>query len=63
MRRVSVSEMSSSVSRCLNIAAFGGERIVVTSRGNPKAAIIGLDDLRKLERLEKKVEVRTAEPS
>jgi len=48
----SVSEAKKSFSELLNRAAYGNERIVVTSHGKPKAAVIGLDDLERLERLE-----------
>ena len=49
---VSVSKLSKSLSEYLNRAAYGAERIVVTSRGNPKAAIISIEDLRRLQNLE-----------
>jgi len=49
---VSVGEFKSGLSRYLNKAAYGGERVIVSSRGAPKAAVIGMDDLRRLERLE-----------
>jgi len=32
------------ISELVNRVAFGGEHIVLTSRGNPKAVLIGLDD-------------------
>jgi len=35
--------------KVLNRAAYGRERIVVASRGKPKAAVIGLADLKLLE--------------
>ena len=49
---VSVGELKNGLSRFLNRAAYGGERVIVSSHGTPKAAVIGMDDLRKLERLE-----------
>jgi prevent-host-death family protein len=36
----------------LNRAAYGKERIVVTSHDKPKAAVISIEDLRRLEWLE-----------
>jgi|Deesub1362B_J571_1020462.scaffolds.fasta_scaffold07840_3 prevent-host-death family protein len=33
--------------------AFGCERIILTSRGKPKAVLIGIEDQRKLERMER----------
>ena len=49
---VSVSGLKDALSEFLNRAAYGRERIVVCSRGKPKAAIIGIDDLRLFEELE-----------
>ena len=48
---VSVGELRNGLSRFLNRAAYGGERIVVTSRGNPKAAVISYEDLQLFEDL------------
>ena len=48
----SVTEAKRSFSERLNRAAFGRERIVITSHDNPKAAVISIEDLRRLERLE-----------
>jgi len=47
-----VSELNLNVSVVLNRAVFGGERLVITSRGKPKAAIISLADLERFEELE-----------
>lgn len=52
MARVSVTEAKKSFSEFLNRAAYGNERIVVTSHDNPKAAVISIEDLRRFEWLE-----------
>lgn len=52
MPRVSVTEAKKSFSEFLNRAAFGQERIVITSHKKPKAAVVSIEDLRRLERLE-----------
>ena len=52
MPRVSVTEAKKSFSEFLNRAAYGNERIVVTSHDKPKAAVISIEDLRRLESLE-----------
>jgi len=52
MIEVSVSEAKSAFSEYLNRAAYGRERIVILSRGKPKAAVIGIEDLELLEELE-----------
>ena len=52
MDTVNVSQLKESLSEYLNRAAYGQERIIVSSRGKPKAAVIGLQDLERLEELE-----------
>lgn len=49
---VSVTKANSQLSKVLNRAAFAGERIVITSHGKPKAAVISIADLELLEDLE-----------
>ena len=49
---VSVSGLKDALSEFLNRAAYGQERIIVSSRGKAKAALIGLEDLRLLEKIE-----------
>lgn len=48
-REVSVANAKARLSSLINAVAFGGERIVIHSRGRPKAALVGLEDLRRLE--------------
>jgi prevent-host-death family protein len=52
METVSTSQLKESLSEYLNRAAYGQERIVVASRGKPKAAVISIEDLERLEELE-----------
>ena len=49
---VSVRELKDALSAFLNRAAYGHERVIVTSRGKPKAAVISVEDLYLLEELE-----------
>jgi prevent-host-death family protein len=49
---VSVSRLKNALSEYPNRAAYGGERIVVASRGKPKAAVSSMADLERLEELE-----------
>jgi prevent-host-death family protein len=49
---ISVSEMKDALSEILNRAAYGRERIIIASRGKPKAAVISVEDLQLLEELE-----------
>ncbi len=52
MKTVSTSQLKESLSEYLNRAAYGQERIIVASRGKPKAAVISIEDLERLEELE-----------
>jgi len=60
MSVISISEMKDSLSEILNRVAYGQERIVVASRGKPKAAVISVDDLKLLEELEDALAAREA---
>jgi prevent-host-death family protein len=48
-KAVSVGEAKARLSSLINAVAFGGERLVIESRGRPKAALVSVDDLRRLE--------------
>jgi len=52
---VGIAKAKNELSMLVNLAAFGGERIILQSRGKPKAAIISFEELQKLEELEKTV--------
>jgi len=43
--RISIGELKRDLSGVINQAAYGKERIVIVSRGKPKAAMIGMEDL------------------
>ena len=57
---VSVSQLKSRLSEYLNRAAYGRERIIVASRGKPKAAVVSVQDLELLEELEDALAARQA---
>lgn len=46
---VSIAEAKASFSSLINAVAYGGHRILVLSRGKPKAALVGVEDLKRLE--------------
>ncbi len=50
-RQTSIKEAKDQLSVFVNMVAHGHERVVLTSRGRPKAALIGLEDLEALEDL------------
>jgi prevent-host-death family protein len=47
--QVSMTTLRQNLGDLVNRAAYGGERIVLVSRGEPRAAIISITDLRRLE--------------
>ena len=44
----------------INRAAYGGERIIVHRRKKPVAAVVSIEDLELLERLEDEIDVAAA---
>lgn len=51
---ISTVEVKAHLSQWLNRVAFGNERLVVLRRGKPVAALVSVDDLRRLEALDVK---------
>lgn len=52
MEQVSISEVKKDLSGLVNRVAFGRERVILTSRGRPKAALISMEDLDRLIELD-----------
>jgi prevent-host-death family protein len=48
-RSASIAQARAELSALVNLVAHGKQRVVLTSRGRPKAALIGLEDLSALE--------------
>lgn len=46
---VSIGQVKRDISQLVNRVSYGGERIVLTSRGRPKAALVSLQDLLWIE--------------
>ena len=46
--RVSIGQVKRDISERVNRVAYGGERIVLTSRGKPKAALVSIADYARL---------------
>jgi prevent-host-death family protein len=51
MDSIGIADLKQGISAIINRVAFGGERIVLTSRGKPKAALVTMEDLDVLESL------------
>lgn len=49
-REVSMTELRQNLAGLINQAAYGHERIVLVSHGQPKAAIVGIDEFSVLKR-------------
>jgi prevent-host-death family protein len=47
-RKVSIGEVKCHISELVNQVAYGGERILLTARGKPKAALISIEDYTRL---------------
>lgn len=60
MTKVSAAEARNDFSEILNRASFGKERIVLTRRGKDLAAIVPIEDLELLERLEDRIDLDDA---
>ena len=48
---VGIGTVKRDISELVNRVAYGGERIVLTSRGKPKAAVVSMDDYERLTRV------------
>jgi prevent-host-death family protein len=53
MESVGIAEIKRNISSLVNRVAFGRERILLTSRGKPKAALVSIEDLQRLEILDR----------
>ncbi len=47
--QVSIGQVKRDISDLVNRVAYGGERIVLTSRGKPKAALVSIEDYQRLQ--------------
>ena len=47
--RVAIGQVKRDISELVNRVAYGGERIVLTSRGKPKAALVSMADYERLQ--------------
>lgn len=53
MQKVTIGQVKRDISDLVNRVAYAGERIVLTSRGRPKAVLISLADFEQLQEVEK----------
>jgi prevent-host-death family protein len=55
--RASIAQAKNTLSSLINKVAYGKTRVILESRGRPKAALISSEDLEKLEQLERGEEI------
>ena len=60
MSRIAVINARKDLAEILNRVAYGKERVVLTRRNKDVVAIISMDDLRALEDLEDRIDLREA---
>ncbi len=60
MSKLSVSQARELISETVNRVHYRGERVILERRGKPVAAIVSLEDLRRLEELEDLIDVEEA---
>jgi prevent-host-death family protein len=58
MTEVKIVDLKNTLGDVLNRVAYGHERVVILSRGKPKAVIISVQDLERLEDLEDAQSIR-----
>ncbi len=63
MTRINAGELRSRLSDMLNRVAFGNERVILQRRGRDVAAVVSLDDLELLEKLEERIDLDEARAS
>lgn len=49
-KRVSAAEAKAHLSELMAQVAYGGQRVIIERRGKPMAALVSIDELRRLER-------------
>ena len=47
---VAIGQVKRDISELVNRVAYGGERVILTSRGKPKAALVSIEDYERLQR-------------
>ena len=50
--QVSIGQVKRDISDLVNRVAYQGERVVLTSRGHPKAVLVSMEDFARLQRAE-----------
>jgi len=59
-KNLSTSEARQDFAEIVNRAAYGGERVVLHRRKKPVAAVVPIEDLELLERMEDEIDIHAA---
>lgn len=57
---IGIAEIRNNLADAINRVVYGGERVILERRGKPAAALISLADLKLLEEIEDREDVRAA---
>jgi prevent-host-death family protein len=57
---VSIGQVKRDISELVNRVAYQGERVILTSRGRPKAVLVSLADYEKIQQAEQGLPSRSA---
>lgn len=57
---IGIAEFRSNMADPINRAAYGRERVILTRDGKPTVALVGMEDLRKLESLDGRADQKAA---
>jgi prevent-host-death family protein len=60
MTTISSADFRDRLSNILNRAHFAHERIVITKHGDPVAAVVSIEDLKAIEALERRSDIKAA---
>ncbi len=60
MRKMSVAEARKKFANIINRVAFGNESIVLTRRGEEVAALVSIDELKLLQKIEDRMDIEDA---
>ena len=61
MTTISMSEIRLKLSELANRVIYGGERVVVEKNNKPAFAMVSIEDMELLERLEDEMDIKAAE--
>ena len=61
MTTISMSEIRLKLSELANRVIYGGERVVVEKNNKPAFALVSMEDMELLERLEDEIDIKAAE--